>query len=69
MNAIRNIDMSHIPNKKSLEKIVQEYTRISNSAWYKFSKNANITKYSKAWWNKKSNANLSRYQFSKSLKD
>jgi len=31
-NTIRNIDTSHISNKKSLEEIDQEYTRISNSA-------------------------------------
>ena len=49
MNVIRNIDMSHIPNKELLEEIVQEYTRISNFTWYKFSKNINITKYFEVW--------------------
>ena len=44
---IRNTDTSNILSKESLETIIQEYTRISNSIWYKFSKNINITKHSK----------------------
>jgi len=31
-NTIRNINTPHIPNKKSLEEIVQKYVRISNFA-------------------------------------
>jgi len=42
-NTIGNINTSSIPNKETLQK----YTRISESIWYKFSKNINITKYSK----------------------
>ena len=39
---------SNISSNESLEGIVQEYTSISDSIWYKFSKNVNITKHSKA---------------------
>ena len=38
-----------IPSRESLEEIIQKYTRISDSIWYKISKNINITKCSKAW--------------------
>jgi len=34
---IGNIDISNIPDKRSLELIVQEYARISKSTWYKYS--------------------------------
>jgi len=43
-NVIENIDTSNIPNKESLESIVQEYVRISEVIWYKFSQYVNITK-------------------------
>ena len=37
INTIENINISSIPDKKSLETIVQDYVRISESIWYKFS--------------------------------
>jgi len=46
-NALRNIGMTDLTSIESLENIVQEYIRISNSSWHKFSKNVNITKHSK----------------------
>ena len=47
MNIIENIDTSSILDKKTLEINIQEYTRISEFIWYKFSQYINITKYSK----------------------
>jgi len=69
MNVIRNINTSSIPNKETLKKIIQEYARISKFIWYKFSKNVNITRYSKAWWNKECNNKLYKYKFFKSIKN
>ena len=48
-NTLGNINMTDISSIELLENIVQEYARISNSFEYKFSKNINITKYSKVW--------------------
>ena len=36
-NTIENINTSSIPDKESLETTVQNYTRISECIWYKFS--------------------------------
>jgi len=58
-----------ISSKESLENIVQEYSRILHSTWYKFSKNVNITKHSKAWWNEECSIKLNTYCFFKSLED
>ena len=69
MNAIKNIDTTDISSKESFEEIVQEYTRISDSIQYKFSKNVNITKCSKVWQNKKCNTKLNKNQSSKTIKD
>ena len=44
---ISNINMSSIPNKNTLEAIVQEYSKIAESNWYKYSQNINIIKWSK----------------------
>ena len=41
---ISNINMSSIPNKNTLEAIVQEYSKIAESNWYKYSQNINIIK-------------------------
>ena len=69
MNVIGNINTSSIPDKESLETIVQKYARISKSIWYKFSQYVNITKYSKAWWNEKYHDKLTRYRSSKIIED
>ena len=69
MNAISDIDTSKIPNKESLEAIIQEYTRISDFIQYKFLKNINITKYSKAWWTEEYSNKLSKYRSSKTIED
>jgi len=47
MSTLENIDITDISSKESFENIAQEYIRILNTTWYKFSKNVNITKYSK----------------------
>jgi len=49
MNAMRNINITDIASKESFDEIIQEYARIIDSIWYKFSKNVNITKCSKVW--------------------
>ena len=48
-NALGNIDMTDLTSIESLKNTVQEYIRILNSSWHKFSKNVDITKHSKAW--------------------
>jgi len=68
-NAIENIDISNILEKESLETIVQNYTRISESIWYKFSQCVNINKCSKEWWNEKCQNKLTRYKSFKTLED
>ena len=47
-NMIGNINISNILDRESLELIIQEYVRISESTWYKFSWCVNIIKHSKA---------------------
>jgi len=47
-NALGNIDVINLTSIESLKNTIQEYIRISNSSWHKFSKNVDITKYSKA---------------------
>jgi len=68
-NTLGNLNISNISSKESLKGIIQEYTKISDSIWYKFSKNVNITKYSKAWWNEECSIKLNMYQFTKSIVD
>ena len=68
MTALESIDMTDISSKESLKNIVQEYARILNSTWYKFSKNINITKCSKAQWNKECSIKLNMYQSSNIIK-
>ena len=69
INTIENINISSIPDKKSLETIVQDYVRISESIWYKFSWCVNNNKCSKVWWNKKCWDKLTRYRSFKTLED
>jgi len=69
MNVIGNISTSSIPDKESLETIVQKYTRIFKFIWYKFSQYVNITKYSKVWWNEKYHDKLTRYRSFKIIED
>ena len=54
-----------ILDKESLGLIVQEYTRISESIWYKHLYCVNITKCSKAWWKKEYQVKLMSYRSSK----
>ena len=68
-NALGNINVTDLTSIESLKNTVQEYARISNSSWHKFSKNVDITKYSKAQQNNKCSVKLNTYCFSKSLDD
>jgi len=45
----RNINTSNIYNKDTLELIIQEYKRLLEIAWVKYSHYINITKHSKDW--------------------
>ena len=50
MNVLGNFETSDIPSRESLEEIIQKYARISNSIWYKLSKNVkslNVPKHSR----------------------
>ena len=69
MFALGNIDTADISSKNSLKNIVQEYTRISNHTWYKFSNNVNITKCSKVQWTNEYSTKLNTYCSSKTLED
>ena len=60
-NKVGNIDATNIPNSDLLEKIMQEFTCITENLWAKYSKYVNITKCSKAWLNKECNRDLSMY--------
>ena len=51
ISSIESIDITNISDKTALECIIQEYLRISEITWYKYSKYINITKQSKNWWN------------------
>jgi len=66
---IGNINTLSISNKETLETIIQEYARISESIWYKFSKNVNITKCSKVWWNEEYHNKMNKYRFSKTIEN
>jgi len=46
-NRISCINMTNIHDCKMLKKITQEFASITEEFWYKYSKNVNITKYSK----------------------
>ena len=48
-NKISCIDISNISNHEMLEELTQEFVSTIEELWYKYSKNVNITKYSKAW--------------------
>ena len=49
IKAVRNIKTTIIVNKDVLENIVQEYTRISKSIWYKYSRVVKITRQFMNW--------------------
>jgi len=51
-NIVSNINTTNISDRKLLERIVQEFTVISENLWNKYSKCIKITKCSKVWWNK-----------------
>ena len=56
-----NIDATNIPDSNLLEKIMQEFTSITENHWAKYSKCVNITKCSKAWLNEECNRDLFMY--------
>ena len=63
---VGNIDVTNIPDSKSLEK---EFMAISENIWNKYSKYVKTTKNSKAWWNKECSRKLNTYYSSKSSLD
>ena len=64
----RIMEILNIYDKKSLEHIVQDYTNLPNSTWFKHSCMVNITRQSKYWWNENCQEKLTGYRLSKSVK-
>ena len=60
-NIIKWMNMSFIQNIEALENIIQILAINIDSTWLKYSKNVNITKYSKAWWNEDYYKDLNKY--------
>ena len=63
------MNTSSIQSIKALENIIQMIAINIDSTWLKYSKNVNITKYSKVQWNEDCHKDLNKYQQSQSLKD
>ena len=61
--------MTIILNKDTLKNILQEYTRISETIWYKHSRYINITRTFKNWCNKEYQIKLRNYKSSKLIED
>jgi len=68
-NVVSNINTTNIPDRRFLEKIVQEFALISENLWNKYSKYVRITKHSKAWQNEECSRKLDTYYLSKSSLD
>ena len=64
-NKVGKINTTNIHDIKSLERIVQEFTAISENLWNNYSNYIKITKCSKAWWNKNYSRKLNIYHSSK----
>jgi len=60
-NKVGNIDATNIPDSNLLEKIMQEFTFITENLWAKYSKYVNITKCFKVWLNEECNRDLFMY--------
>jgi len=54
--------MITILDKEMLEDILQVYTNISETIWYKHLRYINITKQSKDWWNEECQVKLRNYR-------
>ena len=67
--SIRNLNTSNLLDITSLDRVVNEFASIVNSAWEKNSKIINVTKHSKSWWNKDCRRDLENYRSLKSLED
>jgi len=65
IKGFNNIDISNISDKDTLKQIVQEYAKLSDSTWFKYSHLVNIIRWSKDWWNEDCQMKLTAYRPSK----
>ena len=68
IKGFRNINTLNISDKNSLECIVQKYTKLLESTWFKYLCLVNITRQSKDWWNENCQVKLTAYKSSKRVK-
>ena len=66
-NEVGNINTADIPDSNLLERIVQEFTFITENLWNKYFKHIKITKCSKAWLNEECSRELNAYHTFKSI--
>ena len=64
-NRVENINIANVYNCEILETIMEKIISIVKELWYKYTKQVNITKYSKAWQNNEYSRNLLVYQISR----
>ena len=69
IKAIRDINISNLPNVNSLKNAVQSLACTMERIWEKNSKIVNITKYFKSWWDENCNKDLEKYRLTKHIKD
>jgi len=69
ITSVRNFNMSNLLDISSLDRAVNKFANVVESAWEKNSKVINITKQSKSWWDKNCSRNLEKYRSLKSLED
>ena len=69
ITSVTKLDTSNISDIPELERVVNNFANIVDSAWMKNSKIINITKHVKSWWNDNYNKDLTKYRFSKNIED
>ena len=69
ITSVTKLDTSNISDIPELERVVNNFANIVDSAWMKNSKIINITKHVKSWWNDNCNKDLAKYRSSKNIED
>jgi len=67
--SVTKLDTSNISDILKLERVVNDFANIIDSAWTKNLKIVNITKHVKSWWNDNCNKDLAKYRSSKNIED
>ena len=67
--SVTKLDTSNISDIPELERVVNNFANIVDSAWMKNSKIINITKHMKSWWNDNCNKDLAKCRSSKNIED